>query len=46
MGRQLGDDGRAIIDVDLQKNVDTFPRAYNDSAGVTAAACSDSFTTE
>lgn len=37
MGRHLGDDGRAIIGVDLQKNVDTLLRAYDDSAGVTAA---------
>jgi dimethylhistidine N-methyltransferase len=37
MGRRLGDDGRAIIGVDLQKNVDTLLRAYDDSAGVTAA---------
>src|SRR5262249_54516189 len=37
MGRHLGDDGRAIIGVDLQKNVDMLLRAYDDSAGVTAA---------
>jgi L-histidine Nalpha-methyltransferase len=37
MGRHLGNDGRAIIGVDLQKNVNTLLRAYNDSAGVTAA---------
>ena len=37
MGRHLGDDGRVIIGVDLQKNVDTLLRAYDDSAGVTAA---------
>jgi dimethylhistidine N-methyltransferase len=37
MGRHLGDDGRAIIGVDLQKNVDTLLSAYDDSAGVTAA---------
>jgi dimethylhistidine N-methyltransferase len=37
MGRHLGNDGRAIIGVDLQKNVDTQLRAYDDSAGVTAA---------
>jgi dimethylhistidine N-methyltransferase len=37
MGRHLGVDGRAIIGVDLQKNVDTLLRAYDDSAGVTAA---------
>jgi dimethylhistidine N-methyltransferase len=37
MGRHLGDDGRAIIGVDLQKNVDTLLRAYDDTAGVTAA---------
>jgi dimethylhistidine N-methyltransferase len=37
MGQHLGDDGRAIIGVDLQKNVDTLLRAYDDSAGVTAA---------
>jgi len=37
MGRHLGDDGRAIIGVDLEKNVDTLLRAYDDSAGVTAA---------
>jgi dimethylhistidine N-methyltransferase len=37
MGRHLGNDGRAIIGVDLQKNVDTLLRAYDDSAGVTAA---------
>ena len=37
MGRHLGDDGRAIIGVDPQKNVDTLLRAYDDSAGVTAA---------
>ena len=37
MGRHLGENGRAIIGVDLQKNVDTLLRAYDDSAGVTAA---------
>lgn len=37
MGRHLGDDGRAIIGVDLEKNVDTLLRAYDDGAGVTAA---------
>jgi dimethylhistidine N-methyltransferase len=37
MGRHLGDDGRAIIGIDLQKNVDRLLRAYDDSAGVTAA---------
>jgi dimethylhistidine N-methyltransferase len=37
MGRHLGYNGRAIIGVDLQKNVDTLLRAYDDSAGVTAA---------
>ncbi|WP_377831017.1 L-histidine N(alpha)-methyltransferase (plasmid) [Bradyrhizobium lupini] len=37
MGRHLGDDGRAIIGVDLQKSVDTLLGAYDDSAGVTAA---------
>jgi dimethylhistidine N-methyltransferase len=37
MGRHLGDGGRAIIGVDLQKNVETLLRAYDDSAGVTAA---------
>lgn len=37
MGRHLGDDGRAIIGVDLQKDVDTLLRAYDDSAGVTSA---------
>ncbi|AJA61697.1 L-histidine N(alpha)-methyltransferase [Bradyrhizobium japonicum] len=37
MGRHLGKNGRAIIGVDLQKNVDTLLRAYDDSAGVTAA---------
>ncbi|NLS07417.1 L-histidine N(alpha)-methyltransferase [Rhizobium sp. P32RR-XVIII] len=37
MGRHLGDGGRAIIGVDLQKNVDTLLRAYDDRAGVTAA---------
>ncbi|MBR0873257.1 L-histidine N(alpha)-methyltransferase [Bradyrhizobium tropiciagri] len=37
MGQHLGDDGRAIIGVDLQKNVGTLLRAYDDSAGVTAA---------
>ena len=37
MGRHLGDDGRAIIGLDLQKNVETLLRAYDDSAGVTAA---------
>ncbi|CAN7755944.1 L-histidine N(alpha)-methyltransferase [Rhizobium sp. LjRoot258] len=36
MGRHLGDGGRAIIGVDLQKNVDTLLRAYDDSKGVTA----------
>lgn len=37
MGRHLGDNGRAIIGVDLLKNIDTLLRAYDDSAGVTAA---------
>ena len=37
MGRHLGDGGRAIIGVDLRKNVETLLRAYDDSAGVTAA---------
>ncbi|MDL2403394.1 L-histidine N(alpha)-methyltransferase [Rhizobium mayense] len=37
MGRHLGDKGRAIIGVDLQKNVDKLLNAYDDSAGVTAA---------
>ncbi|WP_050387282.1 L-histidine N(alpha)-methyltransferase [Bradyrhizobium pachyrhizi] len=37
MGRHLGDDGRATIGVDLQKSVDMLLRAYDDSAGVTAA---------
>jgi len=37
MGRHLGDDGRAIIGVDLQKDIDMLLRAYDDSTGVTAA---------
>ncbi len=37
MGRHSGDNGRAIIGVDLQKNVNRLLRAYDDSAGVTAA---------
>ena len=37
MSRHLGDDGRAIIGVDLEKNLDTLLRAYDDGAGVTAA---------
>jgi len=37
MGRHLGDNGRAIIGVDLEKNIDTLLRAYDDAAGVTAA---------
>lgn len=37
MGRHLGDGGSAIIGVDLEKNVRTLLRAYDDSAGLTAA---------
>jgi uncharacterized SAM-dependent methyltransferase len=37
MGRHLGNNGRAIIGVDLEKNIDTLLRAYDDAAGVTAA---------
>lgn len=37
MGRHVGDDGRAIIGIDLEKNIDTLLRAYDDGAGVTAA---------
>jgi dimethylhistidine N-methyltransferase len=37
MRRHLGDKGRAIIGVDLQKDVDTLLRAYDDDEGVTAA---------
>lgn len=36
MGRHVGDGGRAIIGVDLQKNVDKLLRAYDDPDGVTA----------
>lgn len=37
MGRHVGDHGRALIGVDLEKDVDTLLRAYDDAAGVTAA---------
>jgi dimethylhistidine N-methyltransferase len=37
MGRHMGDGGRAIVGVDLEKDVSTLLRAYDDTAGVTAA---------
>ena len=37
MRRQVGAGGKAILGIDLKKNIDTLIAAYDDAAGVTAA---------